>query len=314
MALIAKAAWVAAGGYNRRLKGWEDFAFWCQLAERGLWGARVPGEPLAEYRVHDNSMTNIAASSPVEMRRWIDSVTTAHPWLRIAWPLPEPEPQPTADPAGSAACHDRLGRLLPLLRCPETGQALSLAPEGDALLSEDGARRWPLVLGRPLLFPGMRAPAINADAHLSNPLPASALAMIGATTGPILHLSAGGTAERFEHVIEAEAAVFQHTDVVADVHHLPFADQAFDAVIALNAFEHYRDPRAAARNFARAAAGRKGADPHRLPATTARGTVAFLQLHALRPGSLVRRVRNRKAARIGEFPSRPFARLARLGV
>lgn len=251
MALIAKAAWVAAGGYNRRLNGWEDFAFWCQLAERGLWGARVPGEPLAEYRVHDNSMTNIAASSPVEMRRWIDSVTTAHPWLRIAWPLPEPEPQPTADPAGSAACHDRLARLLPLLRCPETGQPLTLAPEGDALLSEDGARRWPLVLGRPLLFPGMRAPAINADAHLSNPLPASALAMIGATTGPILHLSAGGTAERFEHVIEAEAAVFQHTDVVADVHHLPFADQAFDAVIALNAFEHYRDPRAAAREILR---------------------------------------------------------------
>jgi glycosyltransferase involved in cell wall biosynthesis/SAM-dependent methyltransferase len=251
MALVAKAAWVAAGGYRRTQGGWEDFAFWCQLAERGLFGAQVPGEPLAEYRVHPGSMMRIAASKPAEIRRWIDDVTRVHPWLRHIWPLPEPEPQPAATPAGSAACRDRLGRLLPLLRCPETGQALSLSPEGDALLSEDGARRWPLVLGRPLLFPGMRAPAINADAHLSNPLPASALAMIGATTGPVLHLSAGGSAERFEHVIEAEAAVFQHTDVVADVHHLPFADQAFDAVIALNAFEHYRDPRAAAREILR---------------------------------------------------------------
>jgi SAM-dependent methyltransferase len=35
------------------------------------------------------------------------------------------------------------------------------------------------------------------------------------------------------------------------VHHLPFADQVFDAVIALNAFEHYRDPHTAAREILR---------------------------------------------------------------
>jgi len=94
-------------------------------------------------------------------------------------------------------------------------------------------------------------PTINSDAHLSNPLPESALALIRGTTGPVLHLSAGGSARRFEHVIEADAAVFRHTDLIADVHHLPFADQIFDAVIALNAFEHYRDPRAAAREILR---------------------------------------------------------------
>jgi SAM-dependent methyltransferase len=59
-------------------------------------------------------------------------------------------------------------------------------------------------------------------------------------------LSAGGTAERYENVVEAEAAIFRHTDVIADVHHLPFVDNAFESVIALNAFEHYRDPRQAA--------------------------------------------------------------------
>lgn len=141
--------------------------------------------------------------------------------------------------------------MLPLLRCPETGQDLVFSPEGDALFSEDGSRRWPLVRGRPLLHLGLETPAINSDAHLSNPLPESALAMIHSTSGPILHLSAGGTAERFEHVIEAEAAVFRHTDLICDSHCLPFKDGVFEAVIALNAFEHYRDPRAAAGEIRR---------------------------------------------------------------
>ena len=39
--------------------------------------------------------------------------------------------------------------------------------------------------------------------------------------------------------------------MISDVHCLPFADRVFDAVIALNAFEHYRDPRAAAREILR---------------------------------------------------------------
>jgi len=252
MALISKAAWVAAGGYNHGRGGWEDFAFWCRLIERGFWGQRVPGGPLAEYRVHANSMMQVSGSQPKVMRRLMDEVTAAHPWLRLVCPLPTPETAPAS--GGSAQFGEganRLINLLPLLRCPETGQPLVLAPAGDALLSEDGSRRWPLVLGRPLLFRGINMPTINSDAHLSNPLPESALALIRGTTGPVLHLSAGGSARRFEHVIEADAAVFRHTDLIADVHHLPFADQIFDAVIALNAFEHYRDPPTAAREILR---------------------------------------------------------------
>ena len=145
----------------------------------------------------------------------------------------------------------RLAHLLPLLRCPETRQPLVLSPSGDALISDDGSRRWPLVMGRPVLFPGLDVPVINSDAHLSNPLPATALSMIGNTPGPILHLSAGGSAERFEHVIEVDAAVFRHTDLICDAHRLPFADRVFDAVIALNAFEHYRDPHTAAQEILR---------------------------------------------------------------
>jgi Methyltransferase domain len=155
------------------------------------------------------------------------------------------------DPGKVVGQCSRLARLLPLLRCPDTAQALELSPTGDALISVDGSRRWPLVNGRPLLFPGLEAPMINSDVHLSNPLPASALAIIHSTSGPILHLSAGGTAERFEHVIEAEAAVFRHTDLICDSHRLPFKDDVFEAVIALNAFEHYRDPLSAAGEIRR---------------------------------------------------------------
>ena len=36
--------------------------------------------------------------------------------------------------------------------------------------------------------------------------------------------------------------MFRNTDIVGDGHCLPFADAVFDAVLALNAFEHYREP------------------------------------------------------------------------
>ena len=102
-----------------------------------------------------------------------------------------------------------------------------------------------------MFFRSLGEPRIVSDDHLSNSLPESALALIEQTRGKVLHLSAGGSVKRFDHVIEAEAAIFRHTDVVADVHDLPFADEMFEAVIALNAFEHYRDPRQAAREILR---------------------------------------------------------------
>jgi SAM-dependent methyltransferase len=67
----------------------------------------------------------------------------------------------------------------------------------------------------------------------------------------VLHLSAGGTSRQFENVVELEAAVFRHTDIIGDVHRLPFVDGAFSAVVSLNAFEHYRDPHQAVREIFR---------------------------------------------------------------
>jgi tetratricopeptide (TPR) repeat protein/glycosyltransferase involved in cell wall biosynthesis len=255
MALVSRAAWAAVGGYHPlRPMGWEDFDFWCSLAERGLGGVLVPGVPLAEYLVHANSMIETAKARPDVICQMMDEMERRHPWLTQVWPLSGTRNgQDGASPTGSisAKADGRLVRLLPILRCPETGGRLRLASEGDALISEDGARRWPLFLGRALLFPGMTRPQVNSDTHLSNAMPASALALIRSAQGQVLHLSAGGTTERFEHVVEVEAAVFRHTDVIADSHNLPFADGVFEAVIALNAFEHYQDPSRAAQEILR---------------------------------------------------------------
>ena len=42
MALIAKWAWAAVGGYAHIPYGWEDYDFWCRCVEHGLWGQQIP--------------------------------------------------------------------------------------------------------------------------------------------------------------------------------------------------------------------------------------------------------------------------------
>src|SRR5262249_23637858 len=147
-----------------------------------------------------------------------------HPWLNIVHPSRTIH---TID----AAMPSRVERLLQILRCPKTGKSLELTVEGT-LRTIDGERSWPLIAGRPNLFPGLGAPEIHPESQLSNPLPKSALALIDeARDGFVLNLSAGGTAKRFDNVVEVETSVFRHTDLLADAHLLPFVDAAFDAVI-----------------------------------------------------------------------------------
>ncbi|MFC4168828.1 glycosyltransferase [Teichococcus aestuarii] len=93
MALISRAAWNWVGGYDHIPGGWEDFDFWCRLMERGLHGEQVPGEPLAEYRVHHTSMINTANSSTARVEAMIAELTRRHPWLTIIWPLKVPRPK-----------------------------------------------------------------------------------------------------------------------------------------------------------------------------------------------------------------------------
>ena len=60
MAMLRKSAVEESGGYtsDRRLYGWEDFALWCALADRGLRGRAVPAI-VARYRASIESMISI---------------------------------------------------------------------------------------------------------------------------------------------------------------------------------------------------------------------------------------------------------------
>lgn len=158
---------------------------------------------------------------------------------------------PGSTAPAAARPHDtaRLAELLPLLRCPLTRLPLETAGP-DELVTVDGRVRWPVWHGRPCLVAGLGTPIEHGE-HLSNQPCPRAQEVIDAADGPVLNLSAGGTAVWSPKVVEVETAIFRNTDVLADVHRLPFADGAFAAVLALNAFEHYRDPRLAAAEIAR---------------------------------------------------------------
>ncbi|GAB31443.1 glycosyl transferase [Acetobacter pasteurianus subsp. pasteurianus LMG 1262 = NBRC 106471] len=84
MALVAKWAWSAAGGYyvSRDAMGWEDYDLWCTMAEYGLRGTHVP-EVLAEYRVHQTSMTNNVTEKMAHKQRVVSLVEARHPWIRL---------------------------------------------------------------------------------------------------------------------------------------------------------------------------------------------------------------------------------------
>ena len=84
MAMVAKWAWAAAGGYyvRRDAMGWEDFTLWCRLVELGMYGLSVP-EELAFYRVHAASMVNAITEQDDNKRLMVSFVERRHPWLRL---------------------------------------------------------------------------------------------------------------------------------------------------------------------------------------------------------------------------------------
>ncbi len=84
MALVARWAWSAAGGYydNPGAIGWEDFDFWCRLAELGQFGVWHP-EPLCLYRAHGGSMTNRRTEQEANKRALVPLLERRHPWLRL---------------------------------------------------------------------------------------------------------------------------------------------------------------------------------------------------------------------------------------
>jgi GT2 family glycosyltransferase/glycosyltransferase involved in cell wall biosynthesis/SAM-dependent methyltransferase len=297
MALVRADAWAAAGGYRTGLAGWEDYDLWCRFAELGLHGVQVDDE-LALYRVHDRSMLHTVTHRGDRLADVRAAITAEHPWLDLEEREPRraaatgaattaeglrPRPVPaTAIAAGrgesppppapaDGRLSERARSLLPLLRCPVTGEQVIEAAGGE-LRTVDTGRWWPVVAGRPVLVAehadgpdhahrangangangsngatgagraGLATGVAVLPGHRGNPLPERARELIAQVTGRVLHLSGGGTAAGADHVIEVDAAVYDPTDVVADAHRLPFDHDLFDLVVAMNAFEHYRDP------------------------------------------------------------------------
>jgi glycosyltransferase involved in cell wall biosynthesis len=83
MALVRKSAWALVGGYDHVRYGWEDFDFWCKLAERGRFGMSVP-EVLADYRVHDKSMLHVSTDIRENREKLASDMRSRHRWLDVA--------------------------------------------------------------------------------------------------------------------------------------------------------------------------------------------------------------------------------------
>ncbi len=85
MALVSVAAWAAVGGYGDSRLGWEDYEFWCRLAERGLFGEQLAGAPLADYRVHRDSLLLSVTEDAANKQHLIAAMARDHKWLSSVW-------------------------------------------------------------------------------------------------------------------------------------------------------------------------------------------------------------------------------------
>lgn len=79
MAMIRRDALLEVGGYTREpaLHGWEDFALWCALADRGYGGVLVPSV-VARYRV---GLVSMISMSNIDSTAAWGALVRRYPWL-----------------------------------------------------------------------------------------------------------------------------------------------------------------------------------------------------------------------------------------
>lgn len=170
--------------------------------------------------------------------------------------------------------------LIPLLRCPETGE--SLEPEGDGLINASRTFEYPLIDGTPVLLPHDPASPFRVDRMIADRerveqrVPSSRvrpsgwtprgyrtygsvegvaeLARLALESGSrparILVIGGGRRSEGVEAIASLEGIELIETDVypsptvdlVADGLRLPIADGAVDGVISQWVIEHVADP------------------------------------------------------------------------
>ena len=141
--------------------------------------------------------------------------------------------------------------LLQILCCPTCRTDLRREGDEHGQLVCAGGHAWPLVAGVPVFSEVGRAVEVRPLDHTSHQPGQSTFDRMQRATRPWLHLGAGATAARVPNSIEFETAIFRNTDVVGDVHHLPFKDGQLGGVLALNVFEHLADPERAAAELRR---------------------------------------------------------------
>jgi SAM-dependent methyltransferase len=148
----------------------------------------------------------------------------------------------------TAECRVAEEKWLSLLACPRCHGRLQ---RHQGLRCAACGATYPLLAGRPVFLEDPSQARVMPVEHLSNAIPDEVVEWIRSLQGRVLNLGAGGTRFRLDNCLELEHVLFRHTDVVADAHHLPFRDQAFDAVVTFNTFEHLADPVRAASEIHR---------------------------------------------------------------
>lgn len=143
----------------------------------------------------------------------------------------------------------RLTSLIPLLRCPRTGEALVF--ESNRLVTPSG-NAYPIVKGKPVLVRTIR------DHHLSEPERVSKNIDSFSPTSVhlkesslILHLGSGNVPSGDSRVISCDILPCENVDVVCEAEALPFKSNCFDYVVSGAVFEHVYDPWTATKELKR---------------------------------------------------------------
>jgi glycosyltransferase involved in cell wall biosynthesis/SAM-dependent methyltransferase len=240
MALVSKEAWAMVGGYDHVRYGWEDYDFWCRIAELGLYGEWHP-EVLAEYRVHPVSMLKKQTLVTENYRRLHIDFKERHPWVSLIDQETSRRIPRAQTRLIDSRRRSRIDLFFPILRCPQTHQKLTFNEERSALVSVDGLRSWPIREGKVILSTlPQELEAKDISGGETEP-PEVVLDFFRRTNGFILRLGASYPCETFARLVTVEQSISPHADLVANPSELPFDDDAFDA-ITVEALERYREP------------------------------------------------------------------------